>query len=444
VRLAPFQKIRARGNAQWTVGFGVNVAAQSNQQVLTSSQYDAVRHQTGLIVPGDAATDVAVLTLSGRPDYPDWNVTNVHPFELDPTQLDSNGYPVKTLQCPAEFFGIMSGYGKDENEVFPPNRLVNYTEARCTSPWCKSWWDSTAYHGLNGGDSGGPLFWPLVQNEPALVCGVASLIGPDILLCTDSFTADLCAPQCIPQLGLGVCALEADWWSNTNDNGNDTFIIDSAYDRKHSEWIGECHRTGVEAQDLDGDGIEDACDNCPNFFNPQQEDSDGDGVGDMCDNCYLTPNPSPRAKTSPFAFEPQADANLADEVMNALAQNVCVAGFPCPVAQAIGAPISETYLTKYFPGDACDTNPVAELSWTPGTGAQYTEGTARSLPCTLQICGHPSSQGTCFAAQDNVVHVDPLYASQFPGANTGAQLAATRAAEASPSGACDNPSRPSS
>jgi hypothetical protein len=37
--------------------------------------------------------------------------------------------------------------------------------------------------------------------------------------------------------------------------------------------------------DVDGDGIADINDNCPDQFNPEQIDSDTDGVGDVCDNC---------------------------------------------------------------------------------------------------------------------------------------------------------------
>src|SRR6185295_1794316 len=46
------------------------------------------------------------------------------------------------------------------------------------------------------------------------------------------------------------------------------------------------------ALDVDGDGIDETCDNCPEVANPDQADSDGDGPGDACDNCRLTANPA--------------------------------------------------------------------------------------------------------------------------------------------------------
>jgi hypothetical protein len=39
------------------------------------------------------------------------------------------------------------------------------------------------------------------------------------------------------------------------------------------------------AVDADGDGVPDACDNCPTVINPGQEDQDSDAIGDACDAC---------------------------------------------------------------------------------------------------------------------------------------------------------------
>ena len=44
--------------------------------------------------------------------------------------------------------------------------------------------------------------------------------------------------------------------------------------------------------DDDGDGTEEAADNCPGFQNPTQGDADGDAHGDVCDNCVQDSNPT--------------------------------------------------------------------------------------------------------------------------------------------------------
>ena len=41
--------------------------------------------------------------------------------------------------------------------------------------------------------------------------------------------------------------------------------------------------------DLDGDGLANAADNCPRTPNVDQHDEDSDGVGDACDVCRGTP-----------------------------------------------------------------------------------------------------------------------------------------------------------
>ncbi len=46
-----------------------------------------------------------------------------------------------------------------------------------------------------------------------------------------------------------------------------------------------------DPNDIDGDGIPNAADNCPTAPNPDQADADADGKGDACDPCPLAPNP---------------------------------------------------------------------------------------------------------------------------------------------------------
>src|SRR5581483_6888843 len=43
--------------------------------------------------------------------------------------------------------------------------------------------------------------------------------------------------------------------------------------------------TPALAADTDGDGVDDAVDNCATVANADQADRDGDRVGDACDNC---------------------------------------------------------------------------------------------------------------------------------------------------------------
>lgn len=47
----------------------------------------------------------------------------------------------------------------------------------------------------------------------------------------------------------------------------------------------------VLQEDSDSDGVGDVCDNCPQISNPNQMDTDHDGVGDFCDTCRDLFNP---------------------------------------------------------------------------------------------------------------------------------------------------------
>ncbi len=71
--------------------------------------------------------------------------------------------------------------------------------------------------------------------------------------------------------------------------------------------------------DMDGDGIDDAQDNCPFLFNPirpldngKQADTDGDGVGDACDLCPLDANSKACLAAEPIDRDGDAVRNSDD------------------------------------------------------------------------------------------------------------------------------------
>ncbi len=67
------------------------------------------------------------------------------------------------------------------------------------------------------------------------------------------------------------------------------------------------------ASDIDGDGLFDGLDSCPNTANPAQIDTDLDGLGNVCDNCPNTANAGQENAVHPGTFagdhceDPDAD-----------------------------------------------------------------------------------------------------------------------------------------
>ncbi|MFH1405297.1 MAG: thrombospondin type 3 repeat-containing protein [Patescibacteria group bacterium] len=72
-----------------------------------------------------------------------------------------------------------------------------------------------------------------------------------------------------------------------------------------------------KCDDVDGDGLKDQVDNCPDRINPEQRDTDEDGVGDACDSedwCGPRPLPCPpppqeEQKTVAYATAQQPQTN---------------------------------------------------------------------------------------------------------------------------------------
>ena len=124
--------------------------------------------------------------------------------------------------------------------------------------------------------------------------------------------------------------------------------------------------TLVEGPDLDGDGVEEALDNCPGTPNPSQLDSDGDGHGDACDNCPFTANPN----------QVDTDGDLLGDACDNCPTNALN---PSPDTDGDGrGDICDSCPTNPNPSqvdtdmdgvpDACDSCPTVTNSWTDQDG----------------------------------------------------------------------------
>lgn len=106
---------------------------------------------------------------------------------------------------------------------------------------------------------------------------------------------------------------EVDGWEVLRDDpdagpprGNGRFLLGQRDSRARPGRADDGERRVDEdalGVDLDGDGVHNACDNCPSGANPSQIDTDGDRRGDACDNCALDANPA----RSDFDHDGQGD-----------------------------------------------------------------------------------------------------------------------------------------
>jgi len=86
-------------------------------------------------------------------------------------------------------------------------------------------------------------------------------------------------------------------FSTTTNDANHVFNVpgsDATFTVYYFDPLCDGDRDGQANEDdfanVDGDGVADASDNCPQHYNPVQENGDGDAAGDICDNCPTIAN----------------------------------------------------------------------------------------------------------------------------------------------------------
>lgn len=141
---------------------------------------------------------------------------------------------------------------------------------------------------------------------------------------------------------------------------------------------------------LDGDGVADASDNCPQNVNPHQEDSDGDGQGDVCDrdtiNAVLEADTTGRLHArTPFyrmRYAPTTQLQLAREGgLGATASPSIGLGADAVVTVA---PASVSGLTSAYAPGASNAVVLAQSTWQTARATNaFVNPTGLSIPLHL-------------------------------------------------------------
>ncbi|RME01564.1 MAG: hypothetical protein D6812_07850, partial [Deltaproteobacteria bacterium] len=127
-------------------------------------------------------------------------------------------------------------------------------------------------------------------NEPTTFVGIQSLGG--------TYDGATVQPYRYTGMIIGNDGIPSNHLNVANGDSNGDGITDNAYDVTISQQNTFTLANGATAVyttrtifgrgsvlDVDGDGVENDEDNCPNTPNEDQADGDSDGVGDVCDNC---------------------------------------------------------------------------------------------------------------------------------------------------------------
>jgi Trypsin len=318
-------------------------------------------------------------------------IAPIHPAGTGPIEADATT-PIgtqrfATAQCAGGFSpGLLVGYGPRElSRPTTPLSLDGKRSFSIWGEWSAEWtrcdyafarvvldampWETIGYcgayfqaegrdqyyRGSGKGDSGGPLMLPV--DRPDRVCGVSSGDYQDLW-----------------KEGSGLEPISSTYTTTfyTAVDYHGPWLDQYIWNKKTQQYDGECvMRAGLP--DDDGDNLPNGCDLCPSLRSSINSDRDGDGIGDVCDHCNTVADPSNR------------DSNLAVELAMRGLESI----------ETGSQSRDKDYLTKNFPGDACDTvlsiprDPLGLVDEaTPGSnlnGRVYPRKFASSTAYTCQV-----------------------------------------------------------
>ena len=210
------------------------------------------------------------------------------------------------------------------------------------------------------------LFYYLVSSA----CGVSSEspLGRD--------SAEGLIPNTFPCPGAGLDH-DGDGTEEASDNCPDLSNPSQAdADRdEHGDLCDNCVALSNTAQtDSDGDSAGDGCDNCTLVPNPSQLDSDGDFAGDACDNCPGVSSPSQADGDGDLVGDPCDNCATVSNPSQADADGD-LAGDVCDNCPALSNPM-QADLDGDLTGDACDNCPAI-----PNSSQTNSDGDLRGDDC---------------------------------------------------------------
>ncbi len=138
-----------------------------------------------------------------------------------------------------------------------------------------------------------------------------------------------------------------EWCVRKTDEGTELYGIwgDPTTDEVFA--VGDNGTVLAYSGDVDGDGVPDITDNCPDIANANQADSDGDTIGNACDNCPTITNASQANSDSDTL------GNACDNCWGVSNTSQADSDFDCP---------SKPYTSDPRCGDACEfTGPDADI-----------------------------------------------------------------------------------